>query len=68
MTLHPDEAANEKELRAIAHYWMARAYSFHREKMAMAEIMKERGIKVTVEELIRFMNKAEKNGSQQDNP
>lgn len=66
MTIHPDRATNEKELRAIAHYWMNRAYMFQNEKAAMVAIMKEKGIKVTVEELILFMNKADKNGSKQD--
>jgi uncharacterized protein YehS (DUF1456 family) len=66
MAIHPDRAANEKELRAIAHYWMNCAYMFRKEKMAMVAIMKARGIKVTVEELVLFMNKADKNGEKQD--
>lgn len=66
MTLHPDRASNEKELRAIAHYWMNCAHMFQKEKMAMIAMMKNRGIKVTVEELVLLMNKADKNGSKQD--
>lgn len=66
MTLHPDRASNEKELRAIAHYWMNCAHRFQKEKMAIVDIMKERGIKFTVEELVLLMNKEDKNGQKQD--
>ena len=62
-TYDPGSSDDTQELREIAFYWLHKAYIAESEKKGLMQVMKDRGIEVTVAELHEGMNKAAGHGA-----
>jgi len=62
-TYDPQQTETEQELRDVANYWLQRCYIAEVELKGMRNICKERGVAISVTDLVLAMNQVDSNGS-----